>query len=70
MAAHTDDDELDAVHIKENLKDYLEVISNGSFATSRTLSNAANPGIFVEGLGKIGLPLSEIDASRGLSEKP
>ena len=63
MAAHTDDDELDAVHIKENLKDYLEVISNGSFATSGTLSNAANPGIFFEVLGKIGLPLSEIDAS-------
>ena len=48
--------------VKDHLRNYLEVIDKGSFATSGALRGAANPGIFVEGIGKIGLPLSERDA--------
>jgi hypothetical protein len=34
----------------------------GSFATFNTYLNAANPGIVIDGIGSIGLPLSERDA--------
>lgn len=59
MVAIGDDDSIDGGDIKEHLKDYLAVIGSGSFATLGSLSDAANPGIPVEGLGTIGLPLSE-----------
>ena len=60
MVAIGDDDSIDGGDIKEHLKDYL---GSGSFATLGTLSDAAKPGILVESLGTIGLPLSERDAS-------
>lgn len=36
---------------------------SGNIATSDPLSNANRPGLFVEGIGKIGLPLSDRDAA-------
>ena len=38
--------------------------ADATFAISGSISNAANPGLFVKGLGGIGLPLSEHDAQR------
>ncbi|KZS92666.1 hypothetical protein SISNIDRAFT_412158, partial [Sistotremastrum niveocremeum HHB9708] len=35
----------------------------GSFASSHTYKDAPNPGLFINGLGGVGLPLSERDAS-------
>jgi hypothetical protein len=63
MVAIEDGYNIDGGDVKEHLKGYLAIIGSGSFATSRTLPDAANPGILVEGLGTIGLPLSERDAS-------
>ncbi|MCJ1319409.1 hypothetical protein MMC15_004745 [Xylographa vitiligo] len=53
--------------IKELLLNALDNIddhSAGSFAAFGTLSSAANPGLYVEGLGPIGLPLTASDAHR------
>ena len=52
----------DEMDIKGDLLDCLEVIDSGNWATSGPLSNANNPGLFVNGIGKIGLPLSDRDA--------
>ncbi|KAL8998798.1 MAG: hypothetical protein Q9169_002248 [Polycauliona sp. 2 TL-2023] len=52
----------DAQDVKEHLYDCLQVIGEGHFATSGVLPNASNPGLFVQGVGKIGLPLSDRDA--------
>ncbi len=52
----------DEMDIKGDLLDCLEVIDSGNWATSGPLSNANNPGLFVKGIGKIGLPLSDRDA--------
>ena len=53
----------DSLDIKEDLCNYLQVIGSGKYATSGLLSTAKNPGLFVEGIGKIGLPLSDRDAA-------
>ena len=45
--------------IKENLCDCHEVVGKGTFAASGALFYAANPGLLIEGIGKIGLPLSD-----------
>jgi hypothetical protein len=34
----------------------------GSFAISKALENAPSPGLFIKGIGNIGLPLSDRDA--------
>ena len=63
----------DAPDIKEDLCNYLQVIDNGKFATSGPVAYAKNPGLFVKGIGKIGLPLSDRDAadlSRASHEAP
>ena len=46
---------------RKDLLESLETIGHGSFAASGLLPDV-NPGLYVEGLGKIGLPLSERDA--------
>ena len=48
----------------EDLYNYLCLIDrdSGNFATSGPLTNASSPGLFVHGIGKIGLPLSDRDA--------
>lgn len=51
----------DSLAIKKDLCSYLQVIDSGRFATSGLLANANNPGLFVKGIGKVGLPLSERD---------
>ena len=63
----------DAPDIKEDLCNYLQVIDNGKFATSGPVAYAKNPGLFVNGIGKVGLPLSDRDAadlSRASHEAP
>ena len=63
----------DWLDIKEDLCHYLQVIDSGNFATSGPVTNAKNPGLFVQGIGKIGLPLSDRDAadlSRASHEAP
>lgn len=60
-------DELREEEIKNLLQTALDTIddhSTGSFATTAVLPNAANPGLYIQGLGGIGLPLSEHDACR------
>ena len=44
------------------LRDCLDNIHDGRFATSGALQNAANPGIFAPSLGLVGLPMSSRDA--------
>lgn len=53
----------DWLDIKKDLCNYLQVIDSGKFATSGPAANANNPGLWVEGVGKVGLPLSERDAA-------
>lgn len=48
--------------IKQAISEYLETAADGSFATSGSLPDAINPGLLLQGVGKIGLPLSERDA--------
>ena len=63
----------DSLAIQKDLCNYLQVIDSGKFATSGPLPNANNPGLFVKGVGKVGLPLSERDAadlSRASHEAP
>jgi hypothetical protein len=53
--------------LKASIKSQLfhclsEVYCAGSFATFATCPNAANPGIMIAGIGRVGLPLSERDA--------
>ena len=55
--------EPDWVDVKGDLCNYLQVIDSGQFAISRPLANANNPGLFIEGIGKVGLPLSDRDAA-------
>ena len=53
---------LDTQEIKSQLLDLLHRIDQlgvGSFATYGTLPLSANPGLYVHGLGIVGLPLSE-----------
>lgn len=47
---------------RDQLRDCLENIHDGQFATSGALPNAANPGIFLPSLGTVGLPMSDRDA--------
>ena len=47
---------------RSQLRDCLDNVHDGRFATSGALPNAANPGIFVQGVGPVGLPLSSHDA--------
>jgi len=61
----SDEVELDCDEIKAELRallDYIDTHSLESFATSGNIPNAVNPGITVNGLGGIGLPLSQRDA--------
>ena len=63
----------DLLAIQKDLCHYLQVIDSGKFATSGSLPNANNPDLFVKGIGKVGLPLSERDAadiSRASHEAP
>ena len=53
----------DSQVIKEDLCNYLQVIDGGKFATSGPLPHVNNPGLFIEGVGKVGLPLSDRDAA-------
>ena len=54
---------IESLDIKEDLCKYLRVIDSGKFATSGPVTTASNPGLFVEGIGKVGLPLSDRDAA-------
>ena len=56
--------------IKQAIADYLDAAADGSFATSGSLPDAANPGLFLKGVGKIGLPLSERDAKAIVNISP
>ena len=47
---------------RADLLQCLENIGHGSFAASGPLPDV-NPGLYVEGLGKVGLPLSDRDAT-------
>ena len=47
--------------IKQRLRDFLDTVGEGTFATSGELPNAANPGLCLRDLGTVGLPLSERD---------
>lgn len=49
-------------NIRSQLKDCLNNVHDVRFATSGALPNAANPGIFVQSVGLVGLPLSSRDA--------
>ncbi|KAL8673255.1 MAG: hypothetical protein Q9168_002332 [Polycauliona sp. 1 TL-2023] len=51
-----------AQDVNEALRKCLQVIGEGNFATSGLLPNAINPGLFVHGVGKVGLPLTDRDA--------
>lgn len=53
----------DTLDLKDRLWNCLEVIGNGTFATSGELQNAANPGLAIDGIGRIGLPLTDRDAA-------
>lgn len=53
----------DWLDIKEDLCNYLQVIDSGNFAASGPVTYARNPGLSVQGIGKIGLPLSDRDAA-------
>ena len=53
--------------IKQAIADYLDDAADGCFATSGSLPDATNPGLFLKGVGKIGLPLSERDAKSIIS---
>ena len=55
--------ENESLDIKEDLCKYLQVIDSGKFATHGPVTTACNPGLFVEGIGKVGLPLSDRDAA-------
>ena len=48
--------------IKDRFLDPLEVIGDGSFATAGQWPNV-NPGLYIEGVGKLGLPLTDRDAA-------
>jgi len=59
----SDADEPLTMQIKSQLQNCLsKVHSLGSFASFGTYSEAVNPGIFIHGKGRIGLPLSDRDA--------
>lgn len=62
--AHPPKDEpIDPWAFQTGLEEILTGIqSAGFFAVSKTLNNAPNPGLCVEGLGSIGLPPSNRDA--------
>ena len=49
-------------NIRKQLRDCLDNVHDGTFATWGALSNAANPAIFVPSLGVVGLPMSDRDA--------
>ena len=53
----------ESLDIKEDLCKFLQVIDSGKFATSGPVTTASNPGLFVDGIGKVGLPLSDRDAA-------
>lgn len=57
----SEESEFDADAFRRNLFLELENVGNGSFATSGFLP-AINPGLSIDGLGKVGLPLSDRDA--------
>ncbi|KAI9715470.1 MAG: hypothetical protein M1812_005946 [Candelaria pacifica] len=64
-----ENDESDSVlevgSLKEQLDDCLSSIkTGGTFASSHSQSAFVNPGLFIEGIGKIGLPLAERDAEK------
>lgn len=46
-------------NIRKQLRDCLNNVHNGSFATSSALPNAADPALFVPSLGGVGRPMSE-----------
>ncbi|MCJ1432049.1 hypothetical protein MMC27_001405 [Xylographa pallens] len=57
-----EDDEIKKLLL--NALDNIDDYSAGSYAAVGTLSSAANPALYVEGLGSIGLPLTATDAHR------
>lgn len=59
---NSEDDENDtSSDYRTDMLETLDSIGHGSFAASGSLPDV-NPGLYVEGLGKIGLPLSERDS--------
>lgn len=48
--------------IKQTIADYLDAAADGCFATSGSLPDAITPGLLLQRVGKIGLPLSDRDA--------
>lgn len=63
--ADSDDFLLNLEDFKRQLKKVFASIDNstvGSFSASFPLPQAPNPGLFVNGLGKVGLPLTEREA--------
>ncbi|KAL8967453.1 MAG: hypothetical protein Q9183_002912 [Haloplaca sp. 2 TL-2023] len=48
--------------IKENINECLDAVGDGFFATSGPIPSAANPGLLIKGLDRVGLPLSSRDA--------
>ena len=51
---------------REELLEVIERVDDlalGSFATCGQVPNSCNPGLFVEGLGVIGLPISDFEAA-------
>ena len=60
---------LELCEIFDNISDHF----TGTFATSGILNNAPNPGLFVHGLGIIGLPLTKgqaCDLSKASHQAP
>ena len=52
----------DIDEIKQDIASCLDTVGDGFFATSGLMPTAVNPGLCIDGLGKIGLPLYERDA--------
>ena len=64
--SETDTLSQDALDIKDELQSVIKRLdqhSAGTFATSGMLAGSPNPGLHVQGLGDIGLPLSARDAN-------
>ncbi|KAL8869539.1 MAG: hypothetical protein Q9174_004199 [Haloplaca sp. 1 TL-2023] len=53
---------MDIDDIKEKVEESLQAVGDGFFATSGPIPSAVNPGLFIKGLGRVGLPLSSRDA--------
>src|ERR1035438_3102723 len=60
----SDENEFDLEALKFKLRRCLRSLkSAGSFALFEQLPNAVSPGLYVKGVGRIGIPLSDRDAN-------